>query len=123
MLSPDEIHRLPELEWMESRIPKRDALVAFVAAGAVCPPAIELAMQSHPARWFPNPGGNRVLILYEGGAYDASTFNVEREAWDHEHCNLCGDRIPAMTLCHVTKHGRYLVLCESCYIAHAEKRS
>jgi hypothetical protein len=56
------------------------------------------------------------LPEYEGGDYDASAFSVEREAWDHEHCNACGNHIPSMTLCHVTKRGRYIILCESCYL-------
>jgi hypothetical protein len=120
-MTREEINQLPELDWMPSRIPKRDALTTFVADGSACPPAVELAMQGHPARWYPQPGGHRVLILYEGGSYDASTFHVESGAWDHEHCDACGDQIAPMTLCHVTKRGRYVALCESCYRRYVEK--
>jgi hypothetical protein len=121
-MTGDEINQLSELEWMPSRIPKRSALVTFVAGGdAGCPPAVEAAMQKAPSRWLPQPDGHRVLILYEGGSYDASTFRVETEAWDHELCDVCGERIPPMALCHVTKLGRYIALCEACYRKHIEK--
>jgi hypothetical protein len=123
MLPPDKINRLPELEWIQSRIPKLDALVTFVADGAVHLPAVESAMRGHPARWYPKPGGHRVLILYEGGDYDASTFSVEREVWDHEHCKVCEASIPSMTLCFVTKRGPHIILCDQCYLKHVESQS
>ena len=118
-----EIAQLPKLEWMPSRIPLRDALVAFVSddGGSGCPPAVELACKGQTTRWYPQPRGLRVLILYEGGSYDSSTFHIEREAWDHESCDVCDERIPAMTLCHVTKRGRYIALCETCYRKHIGK--
>ncbi|HEX4120275.1 MAG TPA: hypothetical protein VH619_06655 [Verrucomicrobiae bacterium] len=106
---------------MPSRIPSRKALVTFVPDGPVCPPAVELAMREHPARWYPQPQGHRVMILYEGGEYDAATFYVEPEAWDHEDCSVCGQQIPPMTLCHVTKRGRYIAICENCYHKHIEE--
>jgi hypothetical protein len=120
-MTGDEISQIPKLEWMPSRIPKRAALVTFVADGPVCPAAVESAMHGHPARWYPQPGGHRVLILYEGGSYDATTFRVEPEAWDHEDCDVCDEQIPPMTLCNVTKRGRYTALCEACYRKYVEK--
>src|SRR5215468_10510547 len=98
-MTVDEISKIPKSEWMPSRIPKRAALATFVIddGSSVCPRAVELAMRGHPARWYPQPGGHRVLILYEGGSYDASTFRVEPESWDHEDCGVCGVQIPPMT--------------------------
>jgi hypothetical protein len=64
-----------------------------------------------------------LLILYEGGAFDAATFRIEPEAWDHEDCDVCGGRIPPMTLCHVTERGRYISLCEGCYQSHVASKS
>jgi hypothetical protein len=119
----DELSQIPKREWMHSRIPKRAALVTFVADGPICPPAVESAMQGHPARWYPQPGGHRVLILYEGGNYDATTFRVEPEAWDHENCDGCDEQIPPMTLCNVTKRGRFIALCEACYRKYVGKIS
>ncbi len=119
-----DISQLPTLDWMPSRYPKLKALVTFVADdGSGCPPAVELAMWQKPCRWYPEPGGHRVLILYEGGAYDATVFHVEPDAWDHEHCNVCKENIPPMTLCHVTKHGRCIILCERCYQIHVVQKT
>jgi len=72
-------------------------------------------MKGHPSRWYPQPGGHRVLVLYEGGAFDTATFQLESEAWDHEDCDACGEQIAPMTLCYVTSRGYYVALCEKCY--------
>jgi hypothetical protein len=75
-------------------------------------------MKEHPARWYPEQGGHRVLVLYEGGAYDSATFHLEEESWDHEHCDVCGGQIAAMELCQVTSRGPYIALCANCYRRH-----
>jgi hypothetical protein len=36
-----------------------------------------------------------VVILYEGGDYDAERFTIEKGVWDHEHCKVCGVSISA----------------------------
>ncbi|HEY3854856.1 MAG TPA: hypothetical protein VGO67_10725 [Verrucomicrobiae bacterium] len=114
-MNTEEIAKIPKSEWMPSRIPTRNALITFVPDGPTCPPAVEAAMRGHPSRWYPEPGGHRVLILYEGGSFDAETFQMVAGAWDHEDCDLCSAHIPPMTLCHVTRRGLYVALCENCY--------
>jgi len=122
-MTEDALIQLPKLDWMPSRIPKCKALVTFVAAdGLGCPPSVEVAMRDKPSRWYPCAGGHRVLILYEGGSYDSAILSVEPEAWDHEECDVCDEQIPPMTLCHVTKRGRYLALCENCYQKHVVRK-
>jgi hypothetical protein len=118
MADDDKMRELPVLPWMPSRIPKRKALVTFVDDGEVCPAAVEAAMKDHPARWYPEQGGHRVLILHEGGAYDNVTFQLEPDGWDHEDCDVCGKRIAPMTLCYVTSRGPYVALCATCYRRH-----
>jgi hypothetical protein len=118
-MDDDQISQLPAFEWMKSRIPKLKALVTFVPGdGSDCPPAVRAVIDRAPSRWFPEQGGHRVQVLYEGGPYDPAVFHVEEGAWDHEHCKLCGDTIEPMTLCYVTKRGRYILLCAKCYAAH-----
>jgi hypothetical protein len=117
-MTEDEIKRLPTMSWMQSRIPIRKALATFVADGSKCPSEVESEMRKHPSRWYPVPGGHRVLILYEGGTFDAQIFQVEPKAWEHEDCDACGEQIPQMTLCYVTKRGYYIALCEACYQKH-----
>ena len=105
---------------MESRIPALDALSIFVAAGAEQEPLIaELQRRSGGSRWFPVQGGHRVLMRFDGGPYDPTRCTIAPGAWDHEHCDVCGERITAMTLCHVTVPGEpYVLLCSSCYAEH-----
>lgn len=115
----DEIAQLSTLKWIPSRIPARKALVAFLPDGPECPPAIKAAMQEQSgSRWFPVDGGHRVLFLYEGGAYDTSTFHVEPDAWDYEDCAVCAEQIPALNPCFVTELDPYIALCPACYRQH-----
>ena len=55
-----------------------------------------------------------MVLLYEGGEYDSERFRLEEKVWDHEHCRVCGEAIPAMTLCWVTQEGPFIVLCTDC---------
>ena len=111
-----ELTELATLEFMPSRIPAQDGLVGFVASGHEREPWIEAAtaLTGH-SRWYPVDGGHRIVILYEGGAFDASHLSLERGVWEHEHCSWCLHKIPTMTLCWVTKSGRFVILCESCH--------
>jgi len=97
---------------MPSRIPVQDALAAFVPKGAEAPtpprPVYEI-------RWFPEAEGVRMLIPYDGGPFDEETFRVQAGAWDHTTCDHCNARIPAMTLCYVTKEDAFNALCEPCF--------
>jgi hypothetical protein len=97
---------------MPSRIPIRNALVAFVAEGAEPPP---LPYASGESRWYPVQGGHRLAIPYDGQPLKDSAFRVEEKLWDHSTCDHCSKRIPAMTLCYVTASGTYVGLCVDCY--------
>ena len=92
-----------------------DALSAFVPAGSQLLPEVQREIDLHAqVRWYPEPGGVRVLVPYEGGSFDSAHFRVEPKAWDHDTCDSCVIRIPAMTLCWVTRSGRYVTLCVDC---------
>jgi hypothetical protein len=100
---------------MESRIPALDALTTFVPddqppTGTVKDTLDRIGF----SRWYPEEGGHRVLLPYEGGEYDASHFRIEEKAWNHEHCKVCGETIPSMTLCWVTREGPFIVMCTDC---------
>jgi hypothetical protein len=104
------------MAFMQSRIPPLDGLTAFVPDDRPLDPAIQSAADAAGfSRWYPLEGGHRLVLLYEGGPYDATRFTVEPGAWDHEHCHLCYANIPSMTLCWVTRHDPYVILCEKCY--------
>src|SRR5437867_1686405 len=119
-MTDQERSELAKYPWMESRIPAIDALAAFVPDGSK-PDAVvtEVEQRAGRSRWYPVPGGHRVLIPHEGGEYDSSLFSIETRAWEHEHCDACGERIPAMTLCYVTEPEQtYILLCAACFERH-----
>lgn len=122
-MNDEEITQLPSYSWMESRIPARDALVAFVPEGQECDPVVEATTRNAvESRWYPVPGGHRVLILRGDDSFDTARFTVEPGAWDHETCGVCIDHIKPMTLCWVTVSGYYVLLCVACYQLHVESK-
>ena len=112
----DDLDELRRLSFMPSRVPLLDALEVFLPDGAERDEEIdELIARTGAARWYPVAGGHRVLIVYEGGAFNKERFSLSKGAWDHEHCGHCGDRIEPMTPCWVTRSGRHVLLDEKCY--------
>jgi hypothetical protein len=110
-----EIDELRGFEWMQSRVPALDALVHFTPDGERDAAVEELALNNR-SRWYPMQGGTRVVVSMDREPkYDASKWTVEKDAWDHEHCEHCGDHIPAMTLCWVTKSDPYVLICDACH--------
>jgi hypothetical protein len=71
---------------------------------------------SRRSRWYPVEGGTRVVVeRQENDPDDAPRWHVEKGARDHEHCDLCGAHVPAMTSCWVTVNDPYVLLCEACH--------
>ncbi len=116
----DEISKLHTYQWMQSRIPALDALTAFVPEKLL---PINSSMKQTldqikgESRWYPVEGGHRVLIRdFNDLTYDSALFTIEKGAWAHEHCDICDERIPQMTLCYVTGVDEpYHLLCVKCY--------
>jgi hypothetical protein len=111
---------LQSYDWMESRIPARDALSVFVPSNLPCPKLVEEMAKVTESRWYPRPGGHRVVILFDQypvqKKYDASIFALENGAWDYNECMNCMGFIQSMELCHVTHfNDPYVLLCEKCY--------
>ena len=112
----DELQELRRHQYHRSRIPALDAVETFVADGAPPNPELaELRRRSGFSRWYPVPGGHRVVVLYEGGGFNAERFTFRKGQWDHEHCKRCVVRIPALTPCWVSNDESYIILCDDCY--------
>jgi hypothetical protein len=114
-MTPEQRRQLPTFSWMESRIPALDALAVFVLDNGPDPTLEGMIKRSGQSRWYPVTGGHRVLIPKEAGQRDRDGFELALRAWDHEHCDVCGDTIPAMMLCWVTVRDPYVLLCIDCY--------
>ena len=114
-MTAEELAWLRDLRFAPSRIPKLDAISTFVPNGSETDPVIaETQAERGFSRWFPVEGGHKVSFPFEGGAYNASRFDLEPQAWDHETCKICRQHIAAMTLCWVTESGPFVILCERC---------
>src|SRR5688572_20273281 len=109
---------LRRLKFARSRTPALDALEVLVPNGTALDAEIQqLQSRTGQTRWYPVEGGQRVLILYEGGPYDTQRFSLAKGAWDHEHCSRCRARIEAMAECWVAETNEHVALDEKC---HAE---
>jgi hypothetical protein len=116
MNAEDTLDPYRELSFMKSRIPALDALSTFVPEGQEEDPGVQAAIRAKGfARWFPVDGGHKVLIPHDGQEFDAERFQIEKGAWDHEHCKACGADIEPMTLCWVAEPGPYVILCDPCH--------
>ena len=112
----DDLNEYRKLLFMPSRIPALDALETFVPTGAERDAEMEgLIGRTGFARWYPVEGGHLMRTLYEGGDYNAERFTLLKGGWDHEHCTRCRENIAPMTLCWVTRSGRYVILDEECH--------
>lgn len=117
----DELSTLRLLRYHSTRIPALDALEVFVPDGA--PPDAELSevrASTGSSRWYPVEGGHRVLVLYQGGAFNEERFTLRKGIWDHEHCKRCRDRILPLTLCWVSTDSSYTILCAKCHALVSE---
>ena len=114
----DDLERFRQFRFMRSRIPAQDALEIFVPDGSTLDEETkELQARTGQSRWYPVAGGHRLLILYQGGAFNAERLTLAKGAWDHEHCSRCGTSIAPMTLCWVTAAGPFVLLDEGCHEA------
>ena len=104
-----------KLTYHSSRIPALDALSAFVVDEDNDAIVQAAAKRAGFSRWYPENGGHKVLIPYEGGPYDSDRFTIEKGGWDHEHCKRCGETIEPMTLCWVSTDSQHVILCEPCH--------
>ena len=125
MLNKNEIKKLPTFQWMESRIPCQDALTAFIPDENSVDSRVQEVLEEAlgPKRYYPVPGGHRVLIRdFDELKYDTGSFSIEKGVWDHEHCELCDTNIPALTLCYVTlPEEPYYLLCSVCFNANVPR--
>ena len=70
-MTPEELADLRSYMWMPSRIPASDALSLFVQEGHEEDSAVaEMTARVGSSRWYPVPGGHKVLFPYEGGGHD-----------------------------------------------------
>jgi hypothetical protein len=115
-LSRGEILALPDMLWQQFEFHPSDALVAMVPAGQESDAWLMAVMeQNNQARIYPVEGGHLYKFPYQGGEeFDPDLFKIERDAWDHEHCDVCQERISAGDRFWASSEEPYALLCTRC---------
>jgi len=103
----------------ETRCPQQDALTVFIPDGEEPSPEIQNYLNAvESCRWYPQDGGHLIKFPNIFEKYEENLFQLEKNAWDHEHCDKCGKTINANNKCWVaTIDDEYFYLfCDSCYL-------
>jgi hypothetical protein len=59
----------------------------------------------------------RIVVPYQGQPYDPAEVELIKDGWNHDTCDCCQVRIPAMTLCWYSTGPKYWILCDQCKAA------
>ncbi len=96
--------------------PKRDALTVFIPKDQKPSDEVQKVLdEAGPQRWYPQEGGNLVKIPNIFDSYDASLFKIEKDGWNHEHCDKCGTTINSGDLCWAAESDDNTYLfCDNC---------
>jgi hypothetical protein len=95
---------------------KTDALVVFIPKGKEPPPEVKKVLdEAGPQRFYPKDGGHLVKCPYIGESFDKTLFTIEKDGWDHEHCDNCGTTIDVGESYWVSETDEIILICDSCY--------
>ena len=113
-LSREEILKIPVLYLSNYEFEAMDALVAMVSKGTDDDPRLrDVIEQNNLWRVYPVDGGNLYEFLFrKSDHFDPDFFQIEQGAWDHEHCDMCEERIEV----------GIVLLCPQCRNAHFKQR-
>jgi hypothetical protein len=111
------IDRLTSNMFHQVTCPRSDALTVFIPKDQKPSSEIQKVLEeAGPQRWFPQEGGHLVKIPNVFDSYDNTVFKLEKDSWDHEHCDKCGASINFGETCWTaeTDNNTYL-FCDNCY--------
>jgi hypothetical protein len=52
---------------------------------------------------------------FQGDSAPQGAFEIEREGWDHDHCDRCETPVYAGQDCWVTREDDFALICSACY--------
>lgn len=111
----NELTSLTADKFKQITLPKFDALTVFIPEGQKPSPEVQKVFdEADGEKWFPQNGGYLVKIANTFESYDEKLFKLEKDAWDHEHCDKCGNTIDAGDKCWVDNDNKFL-FCNDCY--------
>ena len=99
------------------RCPIMDALTVFIPKDQEPSPQIQKVLdEAGDQRWFPNEQGHLVKIRNVFDTYDDNLFKLEKNGWNHEHCDKCGGTIDPEDECwYAEVDDRFFLFCDTCY--------
>jgi hypothetical protein len=116
-IQPDLPPGLQATMFRHTSYPGMDALVATVPKGKESSVEVQRPVEeAGDGRWFPLEGGWKVMCPYVGQDFDPDLFHIEKDAWDHVHCDGCHGSIDTGASCWVAKtEDDYFILCDNCH--------
>jgi hypothetical protein len=103
-----------------------DALTIFIPKGQKPSPVVQKYLdEAGPCRWFPQDGGHLIKFPDVFKSYDDSLFKLEKNGWDHEHCDNCGNTISIDDECWEAEsdENSYCLFCSKCYNGLSEEKN
>ena len=95
---------------------KMDALVVFIPKGQEPSPEVKKVLdEAGPQRFYPQDGGNLVKCPYVVENFEKNIFMIEKDGWNHEHCDNCGTTIDAGETYWISETDEIILICNGCY--------
>ncbi len=117
-MSDDEYHLedMSRGQFQEAKYPKMDALISVIAPGKEPSAKVKQTVDdAGEGRWHPFEGGWKVTCPYFNQNYDRDLFTIEKDGWDHGHCDACNATIDAGGSCWVNHPDNDFIICGDCY--------
>ena len=113
----DPINNLLSSMFHQIIYPKIDALTVFIPDGQKPSPEIQKVLnEAGPQRWYPKDNGYLVKCPNIFDKFDENLFKLEKDAWDHEHCDKCGNTINSGEKCWASEENNtFYIFCDACY--------
>jgi hypothetical protein len=113
----EAIDKLTSNIFRQVTCPRSDALTVFIPKDQKPSSEVQKVLEeAGPQRWFPQEGGHLVKIPNAFDSYDNTVFKLEKNSWDHEHCDKCGTMINSGELCWAAEaNNNTYLFCDNCY--------
>jgi hypothetical protein len=103
-------------EFDQHTFPGIDARMVFLPIGSRPQGRLKEALDhAGQQRAYPVEGGHIIKVPSFHVEEFADLFDVERNGWDHEHCDFCNASINVGQQCWTTRDEYFKVACEICY--------
>ena len=95
---------------------KADALVVFIPEGQEPSPEVKKVLDEiGPQRFYPKEGGYLVKCPSVIASFDENLFTIEKDGWNHEHCDSCGTTIDVGESYWISETDEIILVCNGCY--------